>query len=272
LTSTPRAFQAYARGDEIVVQWQPASDADLYVVQVDDDPAFASPFEWSVRDDGRGSYAVPVRVSAPGFYYARMRALRSLLIVSLQSAWTPIRSVVVGRPGSTFLGPFGSPFGTTTGWNGLPFTVERGPSADDLWLTWGSVPGAGAYLVQLAGDGSFVNPVSFNVSPLQSRSTQVVLIRNVPRARYFVRVQPVRSPVIRSPVFSSPVRIVDLRSSKPTLQRHAVRSSAVREIDFSRTVRVLPATGNGQGKGHLKHVGKPDTPGHSRDADHRDDD
>ncbi len=273
LVSMPRAFQTYARGDQIVVHWLPASDADTYVGQVDDDLTFASAFQWSFRDDGRASYDVPVRVSAPGLYYVRMRALRSFLIVSLQSDWTLPQRVVVGARGAPVFWPGTAPFGASAA-AGLPLTVEPGPYPGDLWLTWGSVPGAGSYVLQLASDGSFLTPYSFTVGAVPVRPTQVLLIRNVPRARYYVRVQPVRTAVRRSVVVWSSVRVVDLSPGKVTIVRREVNVRNVRQIEFARAVRVVPAsgTGHGVGKGHLQHVGKPDTPGHARGPDHWNDD
>jgi hypothetical protein len=265
----PRAFQAYSRGDQVVLHWLPASDADLYVAQVDDDPTFASAFQWSFRDDGRASYDLPVRVGAPGAYYVRMRALRNFLIASLQSDWTPTRLVLVGAPAFTAFSRVSVPFGTSVA-GGLPLTVAPGPYPGDLWVTWSSVPGANSYVLQLAGDGSFVTPYSFTLGAVPVRSTQVFLIRNVPRSRYYVRVHPVQTTVRRSTVLWSPVRVVDLRPGKATIVRREVDLRGVRQVDFARSVRVVPASGTGQGagKGHLKHAGKPDTPGHDRDPDH----
>lgn len=91
--------------------------------------------------------------------------------------------ILVGALGSPAFWPGPAPFGAPVA-AGIPLTVVPGPHAGYLSLTWGSVPGAASYVLQLSNDGYFRAPYTFAVAPVSLGPTQVILIRNVPRARY----------------------------------------------------------------------------------------
>jgi hypothetical protein len=189
--------------------------------------------------------------------------------VSLSLTYASGDQVLLGAPGPPALWPGPAPFGAPVA-AGIPFTVVPGPYAGYLSLTWGSVPGAASYVLQLSTDGYFRAPYTFAVAPVSLGPAQVILIRNVPRARYYVRVHPVRSPVRWAPIVWSPVRVVDLRPGRVAIVRRDLSLRSVRQIDFVRAVHASPSgTRHAVGKGHWKHIGKPDAPGHARYPDRR---
>ncbi|MBA2565587.1 MAG: hypothetical protein H0V09_09225 [Gemmatimonadetes bacterium] len=201
---TPPRFDAYARGEGVVVRWAPAAGASLYVGQIDDDPGFGSPSSWSVRHDGRSSYEHQLGNLQPDVYHVRLRSVQTFLVIRSQSDWTRVERVVVGGDGDwrdardddrdpSAHPSRGSIARDFPGLSGSPRELYVSVYGDDLHMAWRPTAGADRYVVQLDRDVRFRSPVEIFVNEDDRGGTQRVQLRNVPDGRWYVRVRPVET-------------------------------------------------------------------------------
>jgi hypothetical protein len=303
----PQNFHAHANGNDIVVRWSAAEDAELYIGEIDSDPDFDSPKRWVVRDDGRWAYEHRIHDLGDGTYYLRVRSAVSFLIIERRSDWTHVERVTIGRgrdaddlrSRDVLHGPvkqgdardlrdvLHGPVNERDVWDDdewefpasreFPRRLGARASGDEILLAWSPVVGADVYLIQVDRDLRFRHPFTFDARARDDRGAEEFRIRNVPAGRWYARVAAVKSVVARDIRRWSEVAVVEVGVNNRLFRREADlregRTGVV--LGNVRGTREHPVfdehPGRGKGKGHLKHEGKRRTPGHARDRDRRDD-
>jgi len=304
---TPRNFQAFQDGRDIVVRWSAAGDADLYIGEIDGDPQFRNPRRWTVQDDGQSRFERRLRDLDTGTYYLRVRALESFIVIKRQSDWSHVERVVLGRDDGRGWDrdrvdrdgdgwPDDWPDRDSDGRPDFPDDRRDFPRSgdfprrldarafgDDLRVVWSPVRGADWYVLQLDTDRRFRDPFVFEVEAFDDERTQEFVIRNLQRDRWYLRVRAVDSFVSRDRARWSEIEVVDVefgdragvdRDGRVFGREGDLRDGRGRVL--RRDSRGHPVfdehPGRGRGKGHLKHEGKKDNRGHEGDWDRDEDD
>ena len=150
-------------GHTVEISWTSDATATSFDVQVDNDPAFASP-EWSsttVR-----TVSVPTRMFAVGTQFVRVRAKDA----SSASEWTT-SSFTVSALAGLLLGPD----------DGVTLDQPDEPSL----LTWSPVDGATGYTLEIDTEDGFIDPTT-----LSTKATSYVITSNqAPYVDYYWRVR-----------------------------------------------------------------------------------
>lgn len=284
--ATPRNFQAFRQGDDIVARWSAASEADYYIGEIDEGPQFDSPRRFAVEDDGRRTFEHRLRDLSPDVYYVRLRALRSFVVIRRQSDWTHVERVAIGADGrwdddeldvldrrGDDLRRWPRDGRTFPASDDFPRRLDARALRDDIRIAWSPVAGATEYLVQVDDEARFRDPFAFRVTGGGDRNLQQLVIRNASRDRYYVRVRVEGRLGRRDRSRWSEVETVDVGFGRDGDFRREpdLRDGRDGIVVGGRGHPVFDEhPGRGRGKGHLKHEDKRRGRGHERDGDWED--
>ncbi len=212
--------------EQVEISWEPAENAEKYVVDVAYDPDFQNKLStYTGFDNGNETIFEAVGLESVERYYIRIRATNA---------------------NGTITGPFGNPIVVTT----IPFTPDLLPPSDikaiGFTAEWNEIDKATHYEIDIAYDNNFTQPYlgfdSFNVGDVSSYILRDVL----PDTRLYYRVRAVNSNYnvesLNSEVQSVRTIAIDPNSSSFESDVEEVLSNGTDRGQFTITVR--DAVGN----------------------------